>query len=73
MQILNQHQIEQKIKRLAIQILEQNYKEKEIILAGINNNGMVFAELLVAQLQQLTEITITLTQIRINPAKPSGR
>ena len=70
MQILTQHQIEQKIKRLAIQILEQNYKEKEIILAGINNNGMVFAKLLVDQLQQLTEITISLTQIRINPANP---
>ncbi|MEZ5056948.1 MAG: phosphoribosyltransferase family protein [Saprospiraceae bacterium] len=70
MQILNQHQIEQKIKRLAIQILEQNYKEKEIILAGINNNGMGFAKLLHAQLQGLTEIKITLTQIKINPANP---
>jgi pyrimidine operon attenuation protein/uracil phosphoribosyltransferase len=70
MQILNERQISQKVRRLAIQILENNYKEKEIILAGINNNGMHFAELLVNELLERTEVKITLTRIRLNPAKP---
>ncbi len=70
MKILTQRQIRQKIKRLAIEILEQNYNEPEIILAGINNNGMVFAELLMQELVQLTDILITITRIRLNPAKP---
>ena len=43
MQILNDRQIKQKIKRLAIEIAEHNFGEKEIILAGINNAGMSFA------------------------------
>lgn len=70
MLILNQHQISQKIKRLAIEILENNYDEKEIILAGINNNGMSFARLLYAQLTVISSLKITLTGIRLNPANP---
>ena len=70
MQILSQRQIEQKINRLAIQILENNYQEKELILAGINNNGMVFARLLYDHLSKITEVTLKLTRIRLNPANP---
>lgn len=70
MKILNQRQIEQKIKRLAIEILENNYDEPEIILAGINNNGHNFAKMLMDQLTQLTGIQIIMTRIRLNPASP---
>jgi len=70
MQILNERQIRQKVRRLAIQILENNYKEKEIILAGINNNGMHFAEMILSELLAITTIKITLTRITLNPAQP---
>jgi len=70
MKILNQRQIAQKIKRLAIEILENNFDEPEIILAGINNNGMIFAELLLQELTPLSAIPITVTRIRLNPAEP---
>jgi len=70
MKILNQKQIAQKIKRLAIEILEHNFGEPEIILAGINNNGMVFAELLMQELVTMTDTPITVTRIRLNPAQP---
>ena len=70
MQILTSSQIKQKTKRLAIEILENNYKEKEIILAGINNNGLGFAKLIQKELKSLTEIDIRLTQLKVNPANP---
>ncbi len=70
MKILNQRQIHQKIKRLAIEILENNYDEPEIILAGINNRGYSFAQMLMTELQSITQILITLTRIRVNPANP---
>jgi len=72
MKILNHHQIEQKIRRLAIQILEHNYDEPELVLAGINNNGFAFAGLLLQYLQQLSPIRFTLTRIRLNPAQPAA-
>jgi len=70
MQILDETQIRQKIERLSFEILENNFEEKEIILAGINFNGMAFASLLRDALQNITQIPIRLIQIRLNPAKP---
>ncbi len=70
MKILNDRQIRQKIKRLAIEIAEHNFEEEEIILAGINNNGMSFARLLLDELLTLTEQSITITRLRLNPADP---
>ncbi len=70
MKILNDRQIAQKVKRLAIEILEHNFGESEIILAGINNNGMVFSELLLQELTKISNMPITVTRIKLNPANP---
>ena len=72
MQILDDQQIRQKIKRIAIEILEHNFEEQEIILAGLNNNGVGFAQLLLAELLPLAPegMEVTLTRIRLNPANP---
>lgn len=72
MKILDDRRIRQKIKRLAIEILEHHFGEPEIILAGLNNNGVGFAELLLAELTPFAppDMKITLTRIRLNPANP---
>ncbi len=72
MQILTDRQIRQKFRRIAIEILERNYGEPEIILAGLNNNGLGFARFLLAELLPLAPegTKITLTRIRLNPANP---
>lgn len=70
MKVLDQQKIKQKIKRLAIEIIENNYNEKEIILAGINNNGYSFAKLILKDLKKLSDIKFTLANLRLNPAKP---
>ena len=41
--ILNKKQIQQKIDRIAYQILEDNLNEKEIVLAGIWDRGYKLA------------------------------
>ncbi len=70
--ILQEHQIRQKIRRLAIEILERNYGEPEIIFAGLNNNGVTFAQRLIDALMDIKpeDMNITLTRIRLNPANP---
>lgn len=70
MQLLGPLEIDQKTTRLAIEILEQNYGEKEIILAGINNAGSIFALKLKSQLEALSKIKIKLSRISLNPANP---
>jgi len=58
MKILNERQILQKVKRLAIQILEGNLEEQSLILAGVNSKGMAFAQLLYDRLKAITEMPI---------------
>ena len=70
MKLLDQRQIKQKIKRLAIEIMEHNFDEKELILAGINNNGVGFANLLYQELKSMSDLTIHLTRIKLSPANP---
>ncbi len=72
MQILNHQQIRQKIRRLAIEIVENNFEATEVILAGLNNNGLGFAQLLLNELLIIVPETmkITITRIRLNPANP---
>jgi len=71
MQILNQREIQQKLKRLSIEILENNYDAKEIVFVGINNNGLGFAQMIVNELDGMTDKKLTTTQILLNPAEPT--
>ena len=56
----------------AIEILERNFGESEIVLAGLNNNGMGFARFLMDELTPLAPkgVKLSLTRIRLNPANP---
>ncbi|MBK6392665.1 MAG: phosphoribosyltransferase [Saprospiraceae bacterium] len=70
MKILNESQIRQKIRRLAIEILEKNSDSKSIILAGINNKGYAFAELIKTEIKAFSAIPVIITRIKLNPADP---
>ena len=62
--VLNKQQLQQKIDRLAWQIYEQNYKEKEIIIAGIANRGVLIAKKIAEKLAKISSIKIKLATIK---------
>jgi pyrimidine operon attenuation protein/uracil phosphoribosyltransferase len=64
--ILNKKQIQQRIDRMAYQILEDNLGEEELIMAGIVDKGFVIAQRLKAVLESISEIKVTLMKIEIN-------
>src|SRR5210317_1633415 len=70
MKILDNKQLDQKLERLAYQILENNLNEKKLIFLGINNNGLRFAELLRSTFTKLTNMESRLGNISLNAAKP---
>ncbi|MDX2281526.1 MAG: phosphoribosyltransferase family protein [Saprospiraceae bacterium] len=72
MRILDDRQIRQKIKRIAIEIIERHYDEPELILAGLNKNGQGFARLLENELTPIApaSMKITMTGIHLNPSNP---
>ena len=65
-QILDQAQIKQKIDRIAYQILEDCFDEKEIIIAGIASRGFVFAQKLEKVLSKISKIKCTLVEITLD-------
>ncbi|MBK7388402.1 MAG: phosphoribosyltransferase [Bacteroidia bacterium] len=64
--LLNHHQISQKINRIAYQIYEDNYDEKEIIILGIWQNGYILAEKIQKALNGVCDIKTTLLELRID-------
>lgn len=73
MKVLDHSTICQKLKRLAIEILENNYEEQEILMVGINNSGMTLAKLIMKELEQMKSTPkLALTNLRLNPANPTG-
>ncbi|QMU65001.1 MAG: phosphoribosyltransferase [Flavobacteriaceae bacterium] len=68
--ILTSLQIKQKTRRIAYQILESNGKEEEIVIAGINGNGYIFANKLTSILNEITSIDILLCEVFIDKKKP---
>jgi len=42
--ILTETQVQQKVLRMAYEIYENNFKEKQIVIAGIEGQGLILAE-----------------------------
>ncbi|QPH38819.1 phosphoribosyltransferase family protein [Pedobacter endophyticus] len=61
--ILDKKQIQQKIDRIAYQILEDNLGEKEIVLAGIWDRGYKLAIRLEKVLREISDFKLTLLRI----------
>ena len=70
MQILNDTEINQKIDRLAFQILENKFAVKQLIFIGVNSNGLAFAKLLQQQYDKISENASVLATLTINPSDP---
>ena len=70
--ILNSKQIEQKINRIAYEIYENNYEEKEVVVAGICGNGFLLAKKIADVLQKISIIKVKLIEIKIDKENPSA-
>ena len=70
--ILDHNQIQHKIKRIAYQIYETNVRENEIIVAGIAENGYIFAERLKIVLEDISDIKVTLCKVFMDKTNPNN-
>ncbi len=68
--ILDSVTLRHKIRRIAFQIYESNINEHEIVIAGIEKNGFVFAERLVAQLNEISPLKIALCKVVVDKKHP---
>tara|TARA_X000000368_G_C22812312_1_gene615223 strand:+ start:73 stop:576 length:504 start_codon:yes stop_codon:yes gene_type:complete len=71
--ILGIQGIDQKLKRLAWQVYEKNSSEKEIIIVGISERGLILAKQLAAQTQEISKIKIKLAHLALDKENPYNK
>ena len=68
--ILTNEQIQNKTRRIAYQIYETNCNEKEIIIAGINGNGFIFAKNITKILRDISGLKVILCEVQMDKKNP---
>ncbi|MDP2088605.1 MAG: phosphoribosyltransferase family protein [Flavobacteriaceae bacterium] len=68
--ILNNEQIQQKIKRIAYQIYESNSTESKLVIAGIAGNGFQLALKIKETLENISPFELILCEVKIDKKNP---
>lgn len=64
--ILDEGAVQRKIKRMALEIAEQNAGEKELIIAGIIGNGEIVAKCIAKELINISAIQVHVVTIQLD-------
>ena len=68
--ILDRPTAEKKLRRMALEILENNHDEKEIILAGIRESGSVVARTIQKMIAEIATVKTQLLTITLDKRTP---
>ncbi len=71
-QILTDIQVKQMIKRIAYQIYENHFNDKELVLAGIDGRGYQIAGMLFDELGGISGLKLSLVCIQLDKENPTG-
>lgn len=71
-ELLNAEEIEQKLIRMAYEIAERHYNEKNIVFIGIENNGAAVSKRLYELVSQIVSIPCEITSIQLAKENPIG-
>jgi len=68
--ILNNLQINQKLQRIAYEILENNSEDDALYLVGVKGNGYLIAQELFTILNEITDQVVKVAQVSVNKQDP---
>lgn len=68
--ILEGAQVKQKIRRMAFEIFEHNFKEKGVVLAGIDGQGYMLAKLLAKEVESISPLQVKLVKVSLDKFAP---
>ena len=63
--LLDYQDVENKIKRISLEILEDNIDQKELILFGVSKNGKIIAKKIIALIKKYSKIDLELIGVEI--------
>ncbi len=68
--VLDTVKVKQKIRRIAYEIFENNFKEKVIVLAGIDGQGYSLAKIIAAELEKISPLEIRIVKVSLDKLSP---
>ncbi len=71
--ILNIQEINQKLKRMAWQVYEKNSAEKEIIIVGVSERGLILAKKLVDHIKKISNIKTKISHLELDKDNPYNK
>jgi pyrimidine operon attenuation protein/uracil phosphoribosyltransferase len=69
--ILDKETASKKLKRIALEIAERNHHQKELILIGIKENGIVIARIIEKHLKDIFSGSVKTLELSMNKNNPS--
>ncbi|HEX7846541.1 MAG TPA: phosphoribosyltransferase family protein [Chitinophagaceae bacterium] len=70
--ILDQSTAEKKLRRMSLEIWENNSEEKEVILVGVKDNGYVLAATIQKMLAEVATVKTELISLSLDKRKPKA-
>ena len=64
--ILDEESVKRKIRRMALEVAEQNTGENDVIIAGIVGNGETVANCIATELKKLASFSVQVITIQLN-------
>jgi pyrimidine operon attenuation protein / uracil phosphoribosyltransferase len=64
--ILDEESVKRKIKRMALELAEQNISDKQLVIAGIIGNGVTVANSIADELRKLSGFSVDVITIELN-------
>lgn len=68
--VLDKAVIARKLKRMALELAEQNSEETHLLIAGIEGNGVIVAKALLAELQRIGTFHADMIKVQLNKKDP---
>ena len=68
--IMDAHDIQKSVKRIAFQIYENHFEEQQLVLAGIAQNGIILGKRIHAELEKISDIKVIFMEISIDKKHP---
>ena len=68
--ILDKETVKRKIRRMALEVAEQNSGEKSLLLAGIVGNGVLVARAIASELSRIAGMEVNVITIQLNKKDP---
>ena len=69
--ILSAEVADKKLRRMALQVAEQNYNAKQLVLVGIKANGIFIAQKISSYLKEVFKGEVVVLELSLDKKKPS--